>query len=697
MVQPDQPVGADPAAAGHRLFTSPLDLGPLTLRNRLVMGSMHVGLEDRHRDLDAFAAYLARRAAGGAALLVTGGYSPDLAGRLTPVGSTMARRRTARGHRRVTAAVHDEGAHIVLQLLHAGRYGYHPLTRAPSASRSPITPFRARALSARGVARTIGHYVRAARLAQRAGYDGVEVMGSEGYLLNQFLAERVNRRTDAWGGSARARMRMPVEVVRRIRAATGPGFLIQYRISLLDLVEGGQDWAEILELAGRLAEAGVDVFNTGIGWHEARVPTIVTSVPRAAFADLSGRLRREAGVTVCASNRINDPDVAEAILARGDADLISMARPLLADPDLMAKTMAGRTGQINTCIACNQACLDHVFANKRASCLVNPLAGRELALAATPPRAAAPARVAVLGAGVAGLAFAEAAAGRGHAVEVFEAADAIGGQFRLAARIPGKEEYAQTLRYFDQRLAALGVPVHLGRRAGVAELAGAGFDRVVVATGVRPRVPEIEGVDHPMVMRYDELLSGARRAGRRVAVLGAGGIGVDVAQFLTRRPDRDVAVWRRAWGVGDPAAARAGLVERAPHAQLPDAIDREVHLLQRKSTRIGAGLGKTTGWVHRAELRAAGVVQHAGVAYRRIDDAGLHITVDGAERVLAVDSVVLCTGQVSELAALGGADAAGAAAAAGIPVDVIGGADVAAELDAKRAIRQAVDLALSLG
>jgi 2,4-dienoyl-CoA reductase (NADPH2) len=665
----------------------PITLGDLTLRNRLVMGSMHTGLEDRVRDLPALAAYVAERARGGVGLIVTGGYAPDKRGWLKPFASEMTTRLQAMRHRDVTGAVHDEGGAIALQVLHAGRYGYHPFSVSASSRKSPITPFRPSALSTRGVDRTASHFAHAAGLARKAGYDAVEIMGSEGYLINQMLASRTNDRTDAWGGSASKRIRFPVEVVRRTRETVGDGFPIVYRISLLDLVEDGQTWDEVIDLAHALEEAGVTAFNTGIGWHEARVPTIITQVPRGAWRSATARLKAEVSVPVCASNRINTPDLAEEILASGEADLVSMARPLLADPELVAKAAAGRADEINTCIACNQACLDHVFANTRASCLVNPRACRETDLVLLPIGGLDTARptssVAVVGAGPAGLAAAASAAERGFAVTLYERADQIGGQFRLAMQIPGKEEFAETLRYFTRRLEVLGAEVRLGTTPTAADLAS--YDHVIVATGVTPRIPDLHGVDHPKVVTYADVLAGRVVPGARVAVIGAGGIGVDVSVFLTHEPGEDLDEWLAHWGVGDPALHPGGLTEPKPRASV-----REVTLVQRKTTPIGIGLGKTSGWAHRAVLKQSRVRQLSGASYDRVDDAGLHLTVDGEPLLLEVDHVVLCAGQESVRSLYDELVEAGAAA------HLIGGADVAAELDAKRAIEQGTRVAAAL-
>lgn len=663
----------------------PLDLGFTTLRNRVVMGSMHTGLEDRARDFDRLAAYYAERARGGVGLIVTGGFAPNLAGALYPGGSVLVTERQASRHRVITNAVHREGGKIALQILHAGRYAYHPLAVSASALKSPISPFAPRALTARGVRSTVDAYARCARLAREAGYDGVEIMGSEGYLINQFLAPRTNHRTDEWGGSPENRRRLAVDVVKAVREAAGPDFVIVYRLSMLDLVPDGQSWDEVVDLAHEVEAAGATIINTGIGWHEARVPTIVTSVPRGAFTRVTAKLRPEVGIPVVTSNRISMPDLAEQVIADGSADLVSMARPFLADPDWVAKAATDRADEINTCIACNQACLDHTFAKRTATCLVNPRSVRETTLVLAPTRRSR--HVAVVGGGPAGLAAATSLAERGHRVELFEAADDLGGQFALAMRIPGKEEFAETIRYYRRRLELGGVKVHLGRRAEVDDLTD--FDEVVVATGVEPRMPDVPGIEHPKVVTYAAAIRGEAALGERVAVMGAGGIGVDVSQLLTHvESPLTIERWMAEWGVGEPDASRGGLVE--PH---PTPSPREVHLLQRKATPIGRGLGKTTGWVHRAALKAKGVHHHVSVNYERVDDAGLHIT-HGEDRtdpqVLDIDTIVLCTGQES-VNTLGPE-----LMARGVTVHVVGGADVAAELDAKRAIRQATELAATI-
>nr|WP_246336606.1 NADPH-dependent 2,4-dienoyl-CoA reductase [Flexivirga oryzae] len=664
---------------------APIDIGGVRLANRVAMGSMHTGFEDRSKDFGRLAAYLAERAEGGTGLIVTGGFAPNVEGWLLPAGSLMATRRAAHKHRAVTDAVHAQDGRILLQILHAGRYGYHPFIRSASGRKSPITPFRPRALSAGGVERTVDAFVRAARLAKLAGYDGIEIMGSEGYLINQFLAAHTNDRTDAWGGTAEKRMRFPVEIVRRVREAVGAGFVVGYRMSLLDLVENGQTWDEVVTLARKLQDAGASMFGTGIGWHEARVPTIVTSVPRAAFVDWTARLKREVEIPVIASNRINTPDVAEEILEHEQADLVQMARPLLADPDFVRKVREDRADEINTCIACNQACLDHTFANKKASCLVNPRAGRETSLVLLPVPKKRQRRIAVVGGGPAGLAAAVSSAERGHHVTLFERGEQLGGQFRLAMRIPGKEEFAETLRYYERRLEVLGVDVRLDTSASEQDLEG--FDDVVVATGVRPRVPDIPGIDHPSVVMYDALLRGELEAGRRVAVIGAGGIGYDVSEFLLEDQHKKLPDWQAQWGVTDDPQVPGGLTRKHPAEPR-----RQVYLIQRKPAPLGKGLGKTTGWVHRAALKDAQVELIGSASYDRIDDAGLHLTVRRSgqtpqSRVLEVDTIVICAGQESVRELVRDGDAGR---------HVIGGADVAAELDAKRAIAQATELAATV-
>ena len=663
---------------------APLDLGHTTLPNRILMGSMHTGLEDKAADYDKLAAYFAERARGGVGLMVTGGIAPSIEGWLKPFGGRLSMPWHVARHRKLTRAVQAEGGKLCMQILHAGRYGYHPLSVAPSKLKSPITPFTPRGLSSRGVERTIGDFVRCAKLARDAGYDGVEVMGSEGYLINQFLVERTNRRGDAWGGSAANRMRFPVEIVRRMREAVGRDFIIIYRLSMLDLVEHGQDWQDILALAKAVEAAGASIINTGIGWHEARIPTIVTSVPRAGFAWVTRKLKGEVGIPLITTNRINMPDVAERILADGDADMVSMARPLLADADWANKARAGRAERINTCIACNQACLDHVFQNKRASCLVNPRACHETELVIAP--AAQRKRIAVVGAGPAGMACASTLAERGHEVTLIDRAPDIGGQFNYAKRIPGKEEFHETLRYFRHRLADLGVTLRLRTKADVEALRG--YDEVVIATGIVPRRVAFPGSDDARVLSYLDVLAHDRPVGRRVAIIGAGGIGFDVAEFLVEHapsPTTDVTRWTREWGVDMQLQARGGLLAAAPEQPA-----RQIWLLQRSEGRPGARLNKTTGWVHRATLKNKQVAMLGGVSYDRFDAAGLHITVDSQSQVLPVDNVVICAGQepLRELA--------DALLAAGITPHVIGGADVAAELDAKRAIAQGTRLASTL-
>jgi 2,4-dienoyl-CoA reductase (NADPH2) len=667
---------------------APLDLGFTHLKNRVLMGSMHTGLEDRAWHIGKLAAYLAERARGGVGLIVTGGYAPNLEGSFYPLSSRFSTPADARRHRKVTRAVHDEGGKVCLQILHAGRYAYHPFSVSSSRIKSPITPFAPRALSGFGVRRQIRAFVNAAKLAREAGYDGVEIMGSEGYFINQFTAPRVNRRKDPWGGSIENRCRLPVEIVSQVREAVGKDFIVVYRLSVLDLVVGGNTWDEVLYQAKAVERAGVTLLNAGIGWHEARVPTIVTSVPRAAFAELAGRLRKEVSVPVIAANRINRPDVAEDLLARGLCDMVSMARPLLADPEFVNKAAAGRADEINTCIACNQACLDHTFALKRASCLVNPLACHETELVRRAARQRR--KIAVVGAGPAGLACATEAARRGHAVTLYEQAAEIGGQFNMAKRIPGKEEFHETLRYFAKQIELTGVTLALETRATAEVLRHQGYETVVLATGVRPRQPSIPGLDHPKVLSYVDVLSRGKAVGERVAVIGAGGIGFDVATFLVNGDHSatlDKELWLREWGVDVSVRARGGVegMHRAPRQPA-----RTVTLCQRRDEPLGKHLGKTTGWVHRAALKDSGVVMLRGLEYIRVDDAGLWVRVGGKVETLDVDNVIVCAGQepLRELEA--------SVRAAGLDVHLVGGADVAVELDAKRAIKQATELALAM-
>lgn len=667
----------------------PLDLGFTTLRNRVVMGSMHTGLEDRAWDTNKLAAYFAERARGGVGLIVTGGYAPNRTGWLLPFGSKLTNKTEAYRHRTITRAVHREGGKIAIQILHAGRYSYVPGSVSASSIKAPINPFRPRKLSSSGIEQTIDDYARCASLAKFAGYDGCEIMGGEGYLINQFLAPRTNRRTDKWGGSPENRRRFALEIVRRTRAAVGPDFIILFRLSMAELVEKGQTFEEIVALAKDLEAAGVDILNTDIGWHEARVPTIVTSVPRAAFVEFTAKIAKQVHIPVCASNRINMPEIAEEILTRGDAQLVSLARPFLTDPEWVNKAKQNRVDEINTCIACNQACLDHAFQHKTVSCLLNPRAGHETELKLLPTRRTK--RIAVVGAGPAGLSAAVNLAERGHRVDLYEADSKIGGQFDIARRIPGKEEFDESIRYFTRKIEITGVTLHLNKRVTAEELIAARYDEVILATGVKPRIPNIPGIEHPMVLSYAELVREEKPVGKRVAVIGAGGIGYDVSEFLTveGHPTLKLDEWKEEWGV-------TAEDERAP-GQLttprPAPAARDVVLLQRKATPFGKGLGKTSGWVHRAALKAKGVEQIGGVNYERIDDNGLHISF-GEKRqrpqLIPVDNIIICAGQESVR------DLEAPLRAAGITPHLIGGAELAAELDAKRAIDQGTRLAARL-
>jgi len=666
---------------------APLDLGFTTLKNRVLMGSMHVGLEEAKDGFERMAAFYAERARGGVGLMVTGGIAPNDDGRPYPGGARLATLEEAEKHKVVTQAVHDAGGKIALQILHFGRYAYHPGLVAPSAVKAPISPATPRELTTEEVKRTIDDFANCAKMAQAAGYDGVEVMGSEGYLINEFIAARTNLRTDEYGGSYANRMRFPVEIVRKVREAVGPNFIVIYRLSMLDLVDGGSSFDEVVELAQAIEAAGATIINTGIGWHEARIPTIATSVPRAAFAWVTEKLKGKVKLPLITTNRSTTPEVGWQVLASGQADMVSMARPLLADAEFVNKAAAGKADQINTCIGCNQACLDHTFSGKITSCLVNPRACHETILKIEPVQSTKK-RIAVVGAGPAGLAFATTAAQRGHSVTLFDASSEIGGQFNVAKQIPGKEEFYETLRYFGKQIELTGVQLKLNTRVGVDELAAGGFDEVVLATGGSPATPAIDGADHPKVLSYLEGLRDKKPVGKRVAVIGAGGIGFDVSEYLTHEgtsPSIDAPKFYAEWGIDTSYAERGGV--KAPHLDTPP---RQVYLLQRKTSKVGDGLGKTTGWIHRTSLKNRNVEMIAGATYRKIDDQGLHITVGAQEMVLPVDNVVLCAGQEPLRELQAGLEAKGC------KVHLIGGADVAAELDAKRAIKQGTELAAAV-
>lgn len=668
---------------------APLDLGFTTLRNRTLMGSMHTGLEEMPNGFERMAAFFAERARGGVGLIVTGGVGPNEEGSVRAGAAKLSTAEEAAEHKVVTQAVHEAGGKICMQILHAGRYAYSPQLVAPSAIQAPINPFTPRELDEEGIEKQIRDFVNCASLAKEAGYDGVEIMGSEGYFINQFLVAHTNHRSDRWGGSYENRMRLPVEIVRRVREAVGAEFIIIYRLSMLDLIEGGSTWDEVVVLAKAIEQAGATLINTGIGWHEARIPTIATKVPRAAFTKVTAKLRGEVKIPLVTTNRINTPEVAEQVLAEGDADMVSMARPFLADPDFVNKAAADRSDTINTCIGCNQACLDHTFSGKLTTCLVNPRACYETELNYIPTQSVK--KIAVVGAGPAGLSAATVAAERGHQVTLFDSASEIGGQFNVAKRVPGKEEFYETLRYFNSKLQSSGVDLRLNTRVSAAELQAGGYDEVILATGIVPRTPDIPGIEHPKVISYLDAILQRKPVGQRVAVIGAGGIGFDVSEFITHDGestslDRE-AFWKE-WGIDLGLEARGGVagVRPAPHAPA-----RRVYLLQRKKSKVGNGLGKTTGWIHRTGLKNKQVQMISAVEYLKVDDEGLHLRIaEGEPQVLPVDTVIVCAGQdpLRELQA--------ELEQAGLPVHLVGGADVAAELDAKRAINQGSRLAAQL-
>ena len=672
----------------YKHIFKPLDLGFTTLKNRILMGSMHTGLEEEKNGVDKIAAYYAERAKGGVGLIVTGGISPNIQGWTAPFSARMSTEKHARHHQKITAAVHKEGGKICMQILHAGRYGYHPFNVAPSKIKSPITPFKPFKLKKSGIKRTINDFVNSAELAHLAGYDGVEIMGSEGYLINQFIVKRTNKRTDNFGGAYENRIRLAIEIVKQIRESVGEKFIIIYRLSMLDLVENGSSWEEVVQLGKEIEKAGATIINTGIGWHEARIPTIATSVPRAAFTWVTKKMKEELSIPLITSNRINMPETAEKILAEGDADMVSMARPFLADPEWVNKAEADKSDEINTCIGCNQACLDHVFQQKVASCLVNPRACHETEL--NYYETVFKKKIAVVGAGPAGLAAATIAAQRGHIVTLFDADKEIGGQFNIAKQIPGKEEFYETLRYFNKQIEIHNVTVKLNTSVSTDDLLKSDFDEIIIATGIKPRELKIEGINHPKVLSYIDVLKLKKPVGKRVAVIGAGGIGFDVSEYLTHEGEStslNIDVWLKEWGIDKSLAARAGVEEVKPEFH---PSPREVFMFKRSKGKFGGNLGKTTGWIHRATLKKKKVQFIGEVSYTKIDDEGLHYVQNNETKILEVDHIVICAGQVpfKELYQ--------PLLDAGKKVHVIGGADFASELDAKRAINQGARLAANL-
>tara|TARA_R110002094_G_scaffold13789_2_gene24483 strand:+ start:807 stop:2858 length:2052 start_codon:yes stop_codon:yes gene_type:complete len=669
----------------YKHIFEPLDLGFTTLKNRVLMGSMHTGLEEKKNGLEKIAAYYAERAKGGVGLIVSGGIAPNVQGWTAPFSARMSTKKHAKHHKVITEAVHREGGKICMQILHSGRYGYHPFAVAPSAIKSPITPFKPFKLKPSGIKRTIRDFVNSAKMAKLAGYDGVEIMGSEGYLINQFIAERTNKRTDEYGGSYENRMRLPIALVKQTREAVGREFIIIYRLSMLDLVEKGSSWQEVVALGKEIEKAGATIINTGIGWHEARIPTIATSVPRAAFSWVTKKMKEEISIPLITSNRINMPETAEKVLAEGHADMISMARPFLADPEWVNKAAANKADEINTCIGCNQACLDHVFVQKVASCLVNPRACHETELNYLP--AEKKKKIAVVGAGPAGLAAATIAAQRGHEVTLFDADKEIGGQFNMAKQIPGKEEFYETIRYFNKQLELHQVTVKLNTLVTTDDLKNGNFDEVILATGIKPRTPKIEGIDHPKVLSYIDVLKLKKPVGKRVAVIGAGGIGFDVSEYLSHEGEStslNIDAWLKEWGIDKTLEARSGV--EGVEVKIPES-PREIFMFKRSKGKFGGGLGKTTGWIHRTSLKNKKVQFINQVQYTKIDNDGLHYIQNGEPKVLAVDNIIICAGQLPLKDLLQPLEAQG------LKVHVVGGADLAAELDAKRAIDQASRLA----